>query len=78
MNFVDVHEGNKGRATKGSGSGPKAKATLICDYIFAGPKFIALDPLIIEVSKEGNPKPDYSVKVSDHYPLFADIPLTYL
>lgn len=72
MNFIDVHP-NKGTGTKAKGKGKLA--TLTVDYIFAGPKFISLDPLITDHAILRNGPPDYSVKVSDHYPLFATIPL---
>ena len=72
MNFVDLHP-NKGWGTKAKGLG--GKPTLSVDYIFAGPKFIALDPLIISDRIRANQPPDETVRVSDHYPLFAEIPL---
>ena len=75
MNFVDLNP-VKGKGTKGKGFG--SQATITCDYIFAGPKYISLDSLIIGDSVRGNPPPDYAMKVSDHYPLFAEIPLTLL
>lgn len=74
-NFVDLNP-RKGTGTKGSGFG--SDATIACDYIFAGPKYISLEPLIIEQSIKRNPMPDYSVDVSDHYPLFAKVPLSTL
>jgi len=77
LNFIDVHT-QRGTGTKGKGMGKRAKATLTCDYIFAGPKFISLDPSIMEVSIRSNPAPDYTIHVSDHYPLIASIPLTRL
>lgn len=73
LNFVDVCP-NKGLGTKGSGFG--SDATLTCDYIFAGPKYIALDPMILNNAIEANPIPDYEIRVSDHYPLCAKIPLS--
>jgi endonuclease/exonuclease/phosphatase family metal-dependent hydrolase len=75
MNFVDGNP-QKGTGTKGSGFG--SKATITCDYIFAGLKFTSLDPLVIDEFIDANPKPDYDITVSDHYPLFAKIPLTTL
>jgi endonuclease/exonuclease/phosphatase family metal-dependent hydrolase len=77
MNFVDVHL-DKGQGTKGKWFGFKGKPTITCDYIFAGPKYTSLDPLILEQTIKNNPKPLTQVRVSDHYPLFAAIPLTTL
>lgn len=74
-NFVDMNP-RKGTGTKGSGFG--SEATITCDYIFGGPKYIALEPLIVEQSIRRNPMPDYSVDVSDHFPIFARIPLSTL
>lgn len=72
-NFVDVCL-NKGFGTKASGRGTRARLTL--DYIFAGPKFVSLDPVIVDDAIKGSFTPDYTVKVSDHYPMFAEVPLT--
>jgi endonuclease/exonuclease/phosphatase family metal-dependent hydrolase len=70
-NFMDVVP-NKGSGTKAKGAGKPASLTL--DYIFAGPKFISLDPLIIEQSISDN-HVSHQVEFSDHYPMFARIPL---
>ncbi|MFC2059582.1 endonuclease/exonuclease/phosphatase family protein [Chloroflexota bacterium] len=72
MNFIDVIY------SKGTGSKSKGidrPATLTVDYIFAGPQFISLDPFIFTDAIKRNGPPDYTVKVSDHYPMFATIPL---
>ncbi|HUT47573.1 MAG TPA: endonuclease/exonuclease/phosphatase family protein [Sedimentisphaerales bacterium] len=74
-NFVDLHP-NKGHGTKGSGYGRDAKPTLTCDYIFAGPQYIALNPIFTKLMAQGNPPPFDHIKVSDHFPLFAEIPLS--
>jgi endonuclease/exonuclease/phosphatase family metal-dependent hydrolase len=71
MNFIDVVP-QKGSGTKAKGAGKPA--TLVVDYIFAGPKFISLDPLIAEAGIKNN-KVDHDVEGSDHYPMFAKIPL---
>jgi endonuclease/exonuclease/phosphatase family metal-dependent hydrolase len=71
MNFVDVVP-NKGSGTKSSGRGNKASLTL--DYIFAGPNFISLDPFIIEKGIDDN-EVDHQTKASDHYPIWATIPI---
>jgi endonuclease/exonuclease/phosphatase family metal-dependent hydrolase len=72
-NFVDVCP-VKGLGTKASGFGARARLTV--DYIFAGPKFISLDPVIVDDAIKGAATPEYSIKVSDHYPIFAEVPLT--
>lgn len=74
-NFVDLHP-KKGHGTKGSGYGSDAKPTLTCDYIFAGPQYIALNPIFTKLVAQGNPPPFDHIKVSDHFPLFAEIPLS--
>lgn len=75
MNFIDVCP-DKDQGTKGSEF--RGNATITCDYIFAGPKYVSLEPTIVENAVQNNPKPDYSVKVSDHYPIFAEVPLTLM
>jgi len=70
-NFVDVVP-NKGSGTKAKGAGKKASLTV--DYIFAGPKFIALNPLITEQGISDN-NVSHQVKFSDHYPMYARIPV---
>jgi hypothetical protein len=73
MNFVD-HNPHKGRGTKGKWAGSEgSEATITCDYIFAGPKFTSLDPRIIANNVAGNPAPLSHVKVSDHFPLYAEV-----
>lgn len=75
MNFIDtikIKESNKGYGTKSRGAGKPPTLTL--DYIFAGPKFIAFDPLF-EIAGIQKNSVDHDVKVSDHYPLFATIPI---
>ncbi|MFI5329709.1 MAG: endonuclease/exonuclease/phosphatase family protein [Desulfobaccales bacterium] len=73
-NFIDVNKFGKGTGTKAKGR--KNPATLTLDYIFAGPKFISFDPIITEESIKRNPIPFYEVEISDHYPIFAKIPLS--
>ena len=77
MNFVDLNP-KKGRGTKGKGFGSKGKATIICDYIFAGPKYISMDPIFTRQMAMNNTEPIDRIKVSDHYPLVAKIPLSTL
>jgi len=71
MNFIDAIP-SKGAGTKAKGAGNQA--TLTVDYVFAGPKFISLDPLIAERDLQDN-SVDHTVQISDHYPMFASIPL---
>jgi endonuclease/exonuclease/phosphatase family metal-dependent hydrolase len=72
-NFVDVCPA-KGHGSKASGRGKRAQLTV--DYIFAGPEFVSLDPMILREAIKGGITPEYTVKVSDHYPIFAVVPLT--
>ncbi len=74
MNFIDVVP-IKGSGTKARGVGNRASLTV--DYIFAGPKFMSLDPLITEDGIRNN-QVDHDVRGSDHYPLYAIIPITPL
>lgn len=71
MNFIDVVP-NKGSGTKARGAGNPPSLTV--DYIFAGPKFISLDPLITAGGIQNN-HVDHTVTGSDHYPMYAKIPL---
>jgi endonuclease/exonuclease/phosphatase family metal-dependent hydrolase len=78
MNFIDtVPENGKksrfGHGTKASGAGNDPTLTL--DYVFAGPKFLSLDPAI-EPELGGNRViHDHSVRASDHYPVLSSITL---
>ncbi len=71
-NFIDVCP-NKGKGTKSKGM--REDPTLTVDYIFAGPKFYALNPLITNDAVEDNPLPFGNIKISDHFALKARIPL---
>lgn len=71
MNFMDIIP-QKGTGTKASGLG--RDATLTLDYVFAGPKFISLDPLIIQGEINSN-RVNHHTTVSDHYPMVAKVPL---
>jgi endonuclease/exonuclease/phosphatase family metal-dependent hydrolase len=64
------HVSHTGTKTSGAGN----PATLTLDYIFAGPKFVALDPLFTENEMLDN-MVDYTVCSSDHYPIVSKIPL---
>jgi len=74
QNFIDVMP-NRGTGTKAKG--PGRKPTLTVDYIFAGPQYVSLDPLITRAAIAGNPLPIETVDVSDHYPLLATIPMEF-
>ena len=62
----------KHSGTKAAGAGNPAVLTL--DYIFAGPKFVAFDPLFSDTAMVENVV-DHSVLSSDHYPIVSNIPL---
>jgi len=70
LNFMDMVP-DKGAGTKASGTG--REATLTLDYVFAGPKFIALNPPLTEAMIQNNRVRD--VRVSDHFPMNATIPI---
>ena len=72
MNFLDVVL-KKGSGTKSSG--PGNPPTLTLDYVLAGPNFLAFNPVITGVETLNNCV-DIRTKGSDHYPLYAKIPLT--
>lgn len=72
MNFQDLIP-EKGAGTKASGY--TSKPTITLDYIFAGPKYIALDPIIIDHEIKSNPKPMTEYSGSDHFPIFATLPV---
>lgn len=76
MNFLDTVP-KAGKTTRW-GTGTKAKGvhndpTLTLDYIFAGPKFVALHPAIeIHANKVIH---DQKVRASDHYPVLSTMTL---
>lgn len=60
--------------TKASGLGNRPTLTL--DYVFAGPKFEAIDPDFAEQGMKGNHVQwDQSTTISDHFPLIVDVPI---
>lgn len=61
------HDGTKAK-------GAKNPATLTLDYIFAGPKFVAFDPLFKDAAMLDNIV-DHTVFSSDHFPIISKIPL---
>ncbi len=79
MNFVDTVLPS-GKVTLW-GTGTKAAGilndpTLTLDYVFAGPRFISLHPLIEEKGFGRNRViHDHATRASDHYPIYSTIPL---
>lgn len=79
MNFIDtvIPSGKKsqwGNGTKASGT--TKNPTLTLDYIFAGPKFVSLDPAIAEVGlRENKVIHDHDVRASDHCPVLSSLNL---
>lgn len=61
------HNGTK---AKGTGN----PATLTLDYIFAGPKFVALNPLFKDAGMLDNTV-NHNITSSDHFPIISRIPL---
>jgi endonuclease/exonuclease/phosphatase family metal-dependent hydrolase len=72
-NFIDAIPANHGTKAKGVNVDP----TLTLDYIFAGPKFISLDPILTKKDMNIN-HVDHGVRCSDHYPLVAKIPMAFM
>jgi len=78
MNFIDtVPETGK---RSGNGQGTKAKGvgnnpTLTLDYIFAGPKFVSLDPAIELDLNLNRVFHDKEIRASDHYPMSSTMTL---
>jgi endonuclease/exonuclease/phosphatase family metal-dependent hydrolase len=75
LNFMDmIPAKGKGTGTKASGTGKEATLTL--DYIFAGPKFVSLDSIYTEAGiQQYQNKVLSEVRVSDHFPMIATIPI---
>jgi len=79
-NFIDsVTPARKispwGHGTKAKGVGNDATLTL--DYVFAGPKFVSLDPVIEEKGITDNKIiHDHVFRASDHYPVYSRIEFT--
>lgn len=77
-NFVDTVPGagiqtDRGRGTKASGIGKNPTLTL--DYVFAGPKFVSLDPAIAPEFAVNKVVRDDEVRASDHYPVLSTMRL---
>lgn len=75
MNFINLNP-NMGKGTKGTGF-PAVEPAITVDYIFAGPAYFALDPYEVKEKIKSNPLPLYTVKLSDHFPVFAELPLCF-
>jgi endonuclease/exonuclease/phosphatase family metal-dependent hydrolase len=78
MNFLDtVPESGKksafGHGTKAKGVGKPPTLTL--DYIFAGPRFVSLDPAIDLELKLNQVIHEEEVRASDHYPVLSTMAL---
>jgi len=79
-NFIDTVPQFKkvspwGYGTKAGGVGNDP--TLNLDYVFAGPKFVALDPVIEEKGLGDNKvMHDHAFRASDHYPIYSTIEFT--
>jgi len=73
MNFIDLSP-HKGPGTKGDHV-PIVDATITLDYLFAGPAYYSLDPYLAKIATDRNPTPLEPYKVSDHFPVLADVPL---
>ena len=60
--------------TKASGLGDSP--TLTVDYVFAGPKYEALDPVYVQEGiKTNRVAIDDDVLISDHLPLLMSVPI---
>ena len=76
-NFIDTTPEDNRRSPNGNGtkaSGAGNPPTLTLDYIFAGPNFIAFDPVFKEAGRHQNTV-IHDVQSSDHYPVFSILPL---
>lgn len=76
-NFLNLHPSGISKPTKALKYGKKP--TIILDYIFIGPKHIADNPLFYPSDTKKNRVYNWKEKdirgISDHYPLFASIPI---
>jgi len=71
--FIDLVT-NKGTGTKAAGLGNEPTITL--DYVFAGPRYEAIDPNYAAAHVGNNRvRVDDTMKVSDHFPLTIRVPL---
>jgi endonuclease/exonuclease/phosphatase family metal-dependent hydrolase len=71
--FIDLVT-HKGSGTKAAGLGNEPTITL--DYVFAGPRYEAIDPNYAAAHTGNNRvRVDDTMKVSDHFPLTIKVPL---
>ena len=71
--FIDLIPSHK-VGTKASGLGNRP--TLTVDYVFAGPRFEAIDPRVAEDGITNNHvEVNKQTSVSDHFPLIVDVPI---
>ncbi len=78
MNFIDTVPNKTtiwGEGTKAKGLGKDPTLTL--DYIFAGPKFLSLDPAILPEFQTNKIIHDHKFRASDHYPILSSIKLIH-
>lgn len=79
MNFLDTVPTGKisrfGNGTKAKGIGNDPTLTL--DYIFAGPKFLSLDPAIGPELNANRVIHDHTIRASDHYPVLSSMNLIH-
>jgi endonuclease/exonuclease/phosphatase family metal-dependent hydrolase len=73
MNFIDLNP-TKGSGTKGT-TVPVERATITLDYLFAGPAYFSIDPYLAIQATNANPLPLSQYRVSDHFPVLADVPI---
>jgi endonuclease/exonuclease/phosphatase family metal-dependent hydrolase len=78
INFIDTVPAKNSRY----GHGTKAKGisndpTLTLDYIFAGPKFLSLDPAIGQELHGNRVIHDHIIRASDHYPVLSSMNLIH-
>lgn len=71
--FIDlIPNHDLGTKTSGLGKTP----TLTVDYVFAGPRFEAMDPSVVEEGiKVNHVDVTPRVRISDHFPLIVDVPI---
>ena len=78
MNFIDtvpVKKSRHGNGTKAKGIGNDPTLTL--DYVFAGPKFLSLDPAIDAEFHTNRIIHDTGTRASDHYPVLSSMNLIH-
>jgi len=77
MNFIDTIPAEN--TVTPFGAGTKAKTvqrdpTLTVDYVFAGPKFVSLEPVVEDKGlRQNRVVHDHKYRASDHYPLAVTI-----